>query len=354
MFRIHFLPARFGDSIWIEYGAAFATKYILIDGGTRGTRHDIKAKLMGIPEEQRALELMIVTHIDRDHIEGVLGLLESDELGFKIDDLWFNGWFHLSGDEYFGAVQGERLTKAILTHHLPWNKHFSQQAVVVPDQGNLPVYTLPGGMKITLLLPTRTDLLKLIPAWEKEVKEANLDPGVGYGPNDYVVDEGDESFGAEEIDIQEMANRPFNADDSAANGSSIAFIAEYDNKKALFAADAHADKLYAALDRYSPGTRVNLDLFKVSHHGSARTTDKAVIEKVHCSNYVFSTNGSIHYHPDKETVARVIVSAGSAPRLFFNYRSVHSEIWESPALKRQYRYQTKYPAAGKNSIVIDL
>lgn len=351
MFRVHLLPARFGDSIWVEYGAPGALKRILIDGGTRGTRHDIKAKLAGIPEEQQAFELMVVTHIDRDHIEGVLGLLEADELGFQIDDLWFNGWLHLSGDEYFGAVQGERLTKAILKQNLPWNNHFGQQAVVVPDEGELPQLTLPGGMKITLLLPTRTELEALIPAWEKEVKAANLDPGFGYAPNDEVVDEGDESFGAEDLDVQDLADTPFDADDSAANGSSIAFIAEYDNKKALFAADAHADKLKAALDRYSPGTRVDLDLFKVSHHGSARTTDKAVIEKVRCSNYVFSTNGSIHYHPDKEAVARVIVSGGNEPQLIFNYRTVHNEIWNSPTIKQRYSYQTKYP---QTNIVVDL
>ena len=41
----------------------------------------------------------------------------------------FNGWNHLPEnrkDEYFGAVQGEKLTSRILKHKLPWNRAFNR------------------------------------------------------------------------------------------------------------------------------------------------------------------------------------------------------------------------------------
>jgi len=53
MFKVKFLPARFGDSIWIEYGDEQAPHRVLIDGGTAGTRRDIQQLLDALPPEQR-------------------------------------------------------------------------------------------------------------------------------------------------------------------------------------------------------------------------------------------------------------------------------------------------------------
>ena len=81
---------------------------------------------------------MVVTHIDRDHIEGILALLEEDELPFKVDDFWFNSWQHLKQvrTEELGAGQGERLTAAIIKHQIKWNKAFENKAVVIPGSGD--------------------------------------------------------------------------------------------------------------------------------------------------------------------------------------------------------------------------
>ena len=57
---------------------------------------------------------LVITHIDFDHIGGVLSLLQDKDLGVTFHDIWFNGWRHLpgSGFEEFGPVQGEKLTTA--------------------------------------------------------------------------------------------------------------------------------------------------------------------------------------------------------------------------------------------------
>ena len=72
MFKLSFLPARFGDAIWIEYGSPVEPHYLLIDGGTAGTRHQISEKLGAAGSMPANLDLLVVSHIDHDHIQGVL------------------------------------------------------------------------------------------------------------------------------------------------------------------------------------------------------------------------------------------------------------------------------------------
>ena len=99
----------------------------------------------------------MVTHVDADHIAGVLDLLADEALGFSARDVWFNGYRHLP-DEHpatLGPVQGERLTGLLLRRRLPWNAAFEGSAVMVPDQGPLPRVALPGGLVLTLLSPTK-------------------------------------------------------------------------------------------------------------------------------------------------------------------------------------------------------
>ena len=360
MFKVKFLPARFGDAIWIEYGDKDAPSRVLIDSGTSGTSSDIRSALKAISADQkRFFELVVVSHIDRDHIEGMLKLLSQADPGFEIGDIWFNGWSHFPGnaeDEHFGAVQGERLTDRILHLHIPWNSAFNGKAIFVTDSGPLPQKTLPGGMRLTLLSPTLTGLTDLKPKWSQEVRQANLDPGFGLAANDGIhPGDEDEAFGAQELpEVETLARSAFEGDTSEANGSSIALLAEFEGKRVLLAADAHADVLMAALDRLSPGSRVPIDLFKISHHGSKYTTSRELIEKINCPLYVFSTNGSIFKHPDQETVSRVIVAGGGQPKLVFNYRSPRNEIWDLAFLKGKYGYQAAYPADQDKGIEIEV
>ena len=359
MFKINFLPARFGDSIWIEYGDPQSPHLILIDGGTAGTRTAIAAELNQIPADKRHLDLLVITHIDRDHIEGVLGLLDKKDPGFQVDDLWFNGWPHLPENpdeaEPFGALQGERLSKNILRLKWPWNAAFDHKAVFIPEAGPLPSLTLAGGMKITLLSPTNRALAELRPQWEDEVRTANLVPGFGMQPNDDLPEEAEQSFdltGLPDIDL--LLQTPFQADTSEANASSIAFLGEFEGKRAVFAADAHAETLLSSFNRLSPDQKVSLDLYKVSHHGSKYTTTKELVEKVDCPLYIFSTNGSIFKHPDRETVARVISAGGDQPHLVFNYRSTLNQVWDLSKLKDKYTYTTTYPEISGKGIEIEI
>ena len=100
----------------------------------------------------RKIELFILTHIDDDHIGGAIPFLEAELGGLKVQDVWFNGYKHLTPG-FLGAEQGERFSTLIAQCNLPWNQGCEGHAIVVKD-GNLPEYTLPGGMRLTLLSPT--------------------------------------------------------------------------------------------------------------------------------------------------------------------------------------------------------
>jgi len=350
-FDVHFLPARYGDCIWIEYGSDDQTHRILIDGGTKGTRSDVRKLIEALPKDQRHFELIVVTHIDRDHIEGILALLEKEKLDFTIDDFWFNGLKHLTEDEVLGSVQGERLTAVIQKHHINWNGAFGKKAVAIPISGELPERNLPGGMKITLLSPSIENLIALRPKWEKEVKDAGLVPGFGSLPIFEHKDD-EEHLGALP-DVNALNEEEFHEDDKEANGSSIAFLASYMGKTVFFGGDAFPNVILSSLNKLY-NDKVPVDLVKLPHHASEHNTSPELIEKFDCNRYLISTNGSIYYHPAAATIARVIKRGGSDVELFFNYKSEYNKVWDSPTLKIKHKYKANFPNEGNAGIKVSL
>jgi beta-lactamase superfamily II metal-dependent hydrolase len=68
-------------------------------------------------------------------------------------------------------------------------------------------------------------------------------------------------------------------DSSVANGTSIAFIIEYEDKRVFFGADAQAPVLTKALKRYAERVgeaRPRIDLVKLSHRGSNANLSTAI------------------------------------------------------------------------------
>jgi glyoxylase-like metal-dependent hydrolase (beta-lactamase superfamily II) len=141
MLKMEMLLAGHGDCLWVEYGDSKATRRVLIDGGATGTyKRALRPKLLALPERDRSFELLVVTHIDADHITGVLELLEDKDTGFRAKDIWFNGYRHLPDENpaTLGPVQGEMLTDLLVKPGMTWNGKFDKAAVAVPDEGALP------------------------------------------------------------------------------------------------------------------------------------------------------------------------------------------------------------------------
>lgn len=370
MFSINMLPADHGDCLWIEYGKGETLHRILIDGGTQHSYRILADRIRNHPDKTLSFELFVVTHVDADHIGGALALFrEIERLDKEIvfGDIWFNGWKHLSGDT-LGDKQGELVTNHLERRGLPWNRAFAGKAAVVSETGSLPSRILPGGLRLTLLSPTVGKLSKLRLRWEKTIIDAELEPGAVMDSEKYFKEK--DVLGAEDFpDVKALAATAFNSDDAPANGSSIAFLAEYEDedreKRCLFTGDAHVDVLVKSIKKLieekGPNikeNRLRIDALKVSHHGSKNNLSNELLGLLDCPKYLFSTNGQQFSHPDREAVARVITNGRPAdrsnPKLFFNYRSDFNKVWDENGIKSEFDYETEYPANGTAGLEVEL
>lgn len=321
------LPAAEGDCLVISYGETGALGHIVIDGGRKAAAARLGAYLRerGIVR----LELLVVTHVDADHIEGILDFLD-DNPDLVIDDIWFNGYRHLlPGLTPMGPVQGEKLTTRLLARR--WNRAFDGGAIKIADDGApLVLPELDGGMAITILSPSGPKLAQMEPVWVRELEKVGLVPNLVPTEPEAVVP-GLQPMGAETIvDLAEMHT---SLDGAEANGTSIAFLASYGDKTVLFGADAHADVLTPSLARYGNGAPVMLDLFKVPHHGSQANVTTALMDRVACSHFLVSTSGARFRHPDAAAIARLIVGSDGPARLSFNYAQPKTTYWRDRVAK---------------------
>lgn len=349
MFRLEMLPAEYGDCLWIEYGDKNKPYRILVDGGTEPSFDALQKRIKALDVNDRKFELLVITHIDDDHIGGILKLIDSmDVLKVRFEDVWFNGYRHLpeSGLEEFGPVQGETLTTMLLNKQLPWNSAFSKKAARLLQ----PAVTLPGGMKLTVISPSLEELEKLKPVWAKACQDAGIDPNK---PKTLIPDVPAGLEGMGPINVDALAATQFKCDDSKSNGSSIAILAEYDGCSTLLAGDAHPDVLLKGIELVCNDRgveKMRLDAFKIPHHGSKANIDKQLLEKITCKRYLISTNGKKFRHPDKEAVARVIKFGGKDHELIFNYRSEFNEVWRDANLMAQHRYRVSYPNSSDTTV----
>jgi beta-lactamase superfamily II metal-dependent hydrolase len=353
MFTIHMLDAAHGDCLWIEYGDPDRPRRILIDTGPAATyTGSLKHRIAEVvaAEGQCVFELFVVTHVDDDHIGGALRFLDEMAVNrVKIREVWFNGYHHLSNSvpDVLGAMQGEQLTELIRRTGLPWNRRFQQRAVMVPEEGPLRTVTV-GGMKLTVLSPTLERLKALEPAWEKTIRAAGLVPGKAFRSRETVLAKG---FLGD--DIEDLAASRFREDRTLPNGTSIAFLAEFEGTRVLFAADAHPRVLLQSLARAPfKGVAQAVDAFKLSHHGSAKNTSRELLEAFPSARYLVSTTGARFEHPDPPAIARVVtVAREREPTLFFNCESEFNREWQSGTRQRRYGYQTECGQPGEGLLV---
>jgi beta-lactamase superfamily II metal-dependent hydrolase len=353
LFQIDMLPAREGDCLWVEYGDPARPRRILIDGGRQVAYTTLKKRIAALPPDQRQFELLILSHVDADHAEGLLHMLKDPDVPITFKDVWFNGYDHLEKPrtlEWMGAKQGEAFTRGIHAKGWKWNAAFDGKSVVIPDDGILPVKVLADGMRLTLLSPTWDKLENMEPVWKKELQKAGLLEPVAPPDSDIPDLEG---FGALTVEeVEEAAASVFKPDDSEANGTSIGVLAEFDGRTAVLTGDAHADVIAASLAklRHANGSPARVDAFKLSHHGSRGTHSIPLLAEIACSRFLISTDGSRHRHPHVESLARTVKHTGPGIEFYFNFKSVQAAAWDVERLKRRYSYQTIFPKPGEEGM----
>jgi beta-lactamase superfamily II metal-dependent hydrolase len=354
MFEVTMLPAREGDAIWIEYGDREAPHRILVDGGMASTWDAaLEQRFRGLETDER-VELLMVSHVDRDHIGGVLKILDDDDAPKKIGEVWVNLWEQLVPEDILGPVDGEIMSAQLEALGIRPNESFGHAAVRADPGERFPEVTMPGGMRLTVMAPGPGELAELRREWKKVVEAAGLAPGV---PSQTLVDKAGRK--GIELDIlggppvrQWAGHDPNDLDDSEANGSSITVLAEYDDpdaggrtKRLLLTGDGFGPVLAPAIERLAlerGQERLKVDAVKLPHHGSRRNVTSAFVKSLDSKAWLFSSDGTTHEHPDKEAVARVLVDGKSARHLKFNYRTDENMIWDDSSVKGDFDYTTEY------------
>jgi beta-lactamase superfamily II metal-dependent hydrolase len=376
MLKVEMLAAQQGDAVWIEYGTRTSVHRVLMDAGTPASAAAIRDRIARLPESQRRFDLLVVTHIDTDHIGGVLKLLAERPPGLTFDDVWFNGWEHIkrAGGSRLGPIDGEIMSTFLTRLGWPWNAGFDGGPVMVPREGPPPQKRLRGGLRLTVLSPFERQLSRLRTSWRSVVQAAGLDP---HDPERWarllkkIAQKGLKSslLGAR-LDVNALARSVFQSDTAVANGSTIALLAEFEGKSCLISGDAFAPVLVEGIGRllHARGqSRLSVDAFKVPHHGSRFNVSNDLLKSVVSPEYLFSTSGAIFGHPDDEAIGRVLATAAPSTRtLHFNYPAATLEAnyakikkraapdWNQPRLKQQFRYQTRYAATDTGGLTLEL
>lgn len=367
MLEISMLPARQGDSLWIRWGRPTAPHQMLVDMGTVQTGRAIRRQIEDMPESQRGFELLVVTHVDSDHIGGVISsLVEAGPLpGFTFKDIWFNGYGHLLGEQVvrspallpMGPAQGEQFARWLKGQ--PWNLAFSGWPVRrVP--GETPRHImLADGLTLTVLGPTQERLTNFLDTWVEEVAKAlhrgSLEPIVHPGAGSGLTPAGLIELGRQpprkptlpdEAALVRLAESHQRSDPSKANGSSIQLLLEYRGIAVLLSGDAFAADILAGIRAISPDAPLALDAFKLPHHGSRQNVHADLIAAVECQHWLVSTDGTQHYHPDAEAVARILLHGSpTQPTLFFNVPCKYNDWWAQPEWRERFRYKAVYGTA---------
>jgi len=354
--KISVFPALNGDSILAETDLSC----ILIDGGYIATfKKHIKPKLQLLKAANKAVSHLIVTHIDNDHISGILKLVEenkSDRI-IKIENVWHNSFRHIADikdgivfsgkaiselslnytvkdennntDKNISAVQGSTLASLLRKYGYNWNTEFQNKAVSIDNQQELNSRDI----DFKILSPTNEKLADLKKYWKKELYIK------GFSSDEDLTDFNEDAFEyilslekekkriirknvSGSFDIEKLSQVQFTEDDAATNGSSISFILENQNFKILLLADSHPSVIVQSLKAHYNENEfpIRFDLIKVSHHGSGNNTSLELLQYIDSDIFVFSTNGVSHNHPDPETIARIISRKTESRRyLYFNY-----------------------------------
>jgi hypothetical protein len=342
LIELTMLPGQDGDCLLLAYGDADRTRRVLVDGGRAATYPLVRPTLAAL--DGGKLDLLVITHVDQDHILGVLAMFRDPDRPVEFSDVWFNGFDHLQDVklETFGARDGELLTAALLEQKVVWNKAFRGAAVEV----GRPLDPFDEEASFLIVSPDRSQLEKLIPVWEDECARHGLIPGVEPVP----AVPGFEHFGS--VDVDELAATPFEPDSSKTNATSIGFLFEYNGVRILFTGDGDDRRLVASLQPLAEaeGGRIRIDALKVAHHGSDGNISKELLGLIDCRRYLISTSGARHQHPDDVAMARILKFGGTEKEIVFNYRS-RAQPWDAPNLRDEFGFSVLAPEEGEDGFI---
>lgn len=297
MVKIYMLPVGVGDFFWIRFGKDESLEHnILIDGG-----HDkfsrIYERILRLIATENQKALIIMTHIDADHIQGAaqgMANLPCELLDRVIDKIYLN-----TGRGIAKETHEKRPHLSELQHSMPEDqilvfernknhsirdaetflemiekKRLSSRLVDYTIAGTEVIY---GGANLRFVSPGKEELERLSEKWEAY----NQRRGIHYT-----------SVGMlEKDDLQSLMNETLRTDTSVTNRSSLAFLFEYQDIKGAFLGDAAAPVVYEGLKKLGISAPYPLDFLKLPHHGGRYNMSDKLLKALPTRNYLLSTEG---------------------------------------------------------------
>lgn len=374
---VHFLPARSGDCLVVELDNK---NCILIDCGYPETyRYELKPLLKKLATKGCKISLMIITHIDDDHISGAVSFIEDNGDAknpniIQVDEIWHNGVFNLimnsdlllkhKTDEVtedilskcshircllkeqfpgeIGTISAKRsktFESACAKYHYSINAVFDNRCVM---QGKKIYFD---GCEIKVLSPGTTEIEKFQKKLDIELKRIF---GVDYlwskteefeelfellslymGTDDPGVISR-KQISARTGDICEWLDTSSLAKMNEINCASIVVTIQYKEHKLLFMGDSESELWTEQLNPY-------YDLIKVSHHGTTKP-NLAWMKCIKADKLLISTDGRKYRHPEDDFLARAMM--GEFEELYFNYKIQRKK--DILSLQERYHFRAAF------------
>lgn len=355
MLTLRVVRAAEGDCLLLCYGTPAKPRWTLVDGGPAGVFDDHLSKtLRSIAKSGGSLERVILSHVDRDHVDGLRDLLseiksqrdaERAEL-IEIDGVWVNEFARTvdvdgtlrprvasllstmgaqgaplaaTGFALEGVKEGNHFVTLAKLLDLPINDDTGGKPFVAKkNAAPIPL----GNLKMHVVGPTQANLDELRDAW------------VAW------LDAQEERVGRGDFQAAAMADK------SIPNLSSLQLLVVHGKKTLLLTGDGRGDHLLEALaegGHLDASGTIHVDVLKVPHHGSNRNVTRGFFQRVTADTYVISANGK-HDNPDYDTLEWIVGTAQDADRAIVicvtERDCVARFVADHPPAKNGYRLKT--------------
>ena len=318
-FTLEALNAKHGDALLLHFGTSARPQHILIDGGPSGIYRDYLAPRLkmlgqntGRDSDQLQLLQVYLSHIDDDHIAGLLDLLDklrSREAPCKAPWFLFNAFEDAKAeippelaqlsvlnsisqsDEHDGefmsaavlASVGQGRSMRDMVRALGARTNLGDGKLLLADDKPVDLLNR-DGLRITLVAPSKQRMQQLFADWKRKSAKAT----------------------GNKAEIAALLAAYTDA--SVYNLSSLVFVVEYlhpvvGTMRMLLTGDARGDDIVAGLNMAGllNNGKAHFNILKMPHHGSARNMTERFLNDITADHYLISADGR-HDNPDAETL----------------------------------------------------
>jgi hypothetical protein len=352
-----------GDCLLLSSGdgATSPVRHVLIDGGRSGAFADnARARIAAIRDAaDQKLDVVCVSHIDEDHIAGILRLVE-DEVAWRVFDfresqglspsrpgfprppeigeLWHNALFELVGDELEPVVESTVAQTASLLagasspalrsvagklqdialgerSSMELSRRLSDRQLGVPRNqpsgGGLMKRGAAGetvdldSLSIFVLGPSDDDIESLRVRWERFVRDE--DTALRKLQAELLEDEERLGTLAASLIVNPMIDAALGdglSNVTVPNLASIMLLVEENGASVLLTGDGVSSEILEGLEHHgklAPDGTIHVEVLKVQHHGALANVTDDFVHRVTADHYLFCGNGA-HHNPELEVV----------------------------------------------------